>query len=402
MHALDDRAEPFRFDYRPPAVRYGTGAVAALDSELAALDVSNALVVAGTTTGTTPAVIDPVRDGLGDRLGAVFAETTPEKRVATALAGARRYDGLGADGIVALGGGSSLDVAKAIRALVVHDDRMGAVASFAETGRLPVPEDLPPFVVVPTTLAGADLSLGAGLTATPENGHVDTPVDGGVSAPQLMPDAAVYDPELVATTPESVLCASAMNGFDKGVESLYARAATPITDGTAARGLQLLREGLPTLRGAEGGEPDYGRAVRGTILVQYGIARPEGSTLALIHAFGHGLTAHSAIQQGAAHGVIAPHALEFLFEHADCRRALLADALGVAAGTDPADGVVDAVAAVRDALGLPTRLRDVADVSRDDLPAIAATTAEDGLVENVPANVPVGADALERVLEASW
>ncbi|MBP2250997.1 alcohol dehydrogenase [Halarchaeum solikamskense] len=389
----------FRFDYRPAAIRYGAGEIAHLGAELAACGVERALVVAGTTTGTTPAVIDPVTDGAGGRSADVFAETTSEKRLDTALAGAERYEALDADGVVALGGGSSLDVARAIRALVAHDERDAAVASFAETGALPVPDDLPPFVVVPTTLAGADLSLVGGLMATPANGHVDEAVAGGVSAPALMPDAAVYDPDLVATTPSDVLRASAMNGFDKGVESLYARTATPVTDGTAARGLRVLRESLPTLGGDD---PAYGAAVRGTILVQYGIARPDATTLALIHAFGHGLTTHSAVQQGAAHAIVAPHVLDSLFERGDCRRDLLADALAVPSDADPAAGVVEAVTAVRDGLDLPTRLRDLDDVAEADLPAIAATTAADDLTENVPAGIDVSDDALTAVLRAAW
>jgi len=394
MDALDDRTDGFRFDYRPAAIRYGDGAVADLADELDRHGVTTALVVAGTTTGTAPAVIDPIREGLGDRLGEVFAETTPEKRLATALEGAARYDASGADGIVAVGGGSSLDVAKAVRALVATDDREAAAAAFAESGALPIPEALGPLVVVPTTLAGADLSLGGGLTASPENGVVAETVNGGLSAPQMMPNAAVYDPALIATTPTSVLCASAMNGFDKGVESLYARTATPPTDGTAARGLRLLRDALPTLRGDD---PRYGRAVRGTILVQYGVSRPGETTLALIHAFGHGLTTHSAIQQGAAHGVVAPHVLEHVFEGIETGRGLLSDAFD----TDP-EGVIDGVTAVRDGLGLPTRLRTVEDITEEDLPTIAETTAADHLVENVPDGVDVSAAALERVLEAAW
>jgi len=394
MDALDDRTDEFRFDYRPPAIRYGDGAVDALGEELERHGVTTAFVVAGRTTGREPAVIDPVRDGIAGALGDVFAETTPEKRLATVVAAVERYDELGADGIVALGGGSSLDVAKAVRALAASDDRAGAIETFGATGGLPVPPDLDPLVVVPTTLAGADLSVGAGLTAAAENGVVDRDVAGGLSAPQLIPDAGVYDPAIVATTPTGVLCASAMNGFDKGIESAYARAATPITDGTGARGVRLLQDALPTLRGDD---PAYGRALRGTILVQYGTSRPDASTLALIHAFGHGLTAHSSIQQGAAHGVVAPHALEHVFAGTTAGRTLLADALE----TDP-DGVVDAVAAVRDGLGLGAHLRETPDLDEDDLPAVAETTAEDHLIPNVPDGVDVSAAALEDVLWAAW
>uniref|UniRef100_UPI000AF0170A iron-containing alcohol dehydrogenase n=1 Tax=Halarchaeum acidiphilum TaxID=489138 RepID=UPI000AF0170A len=70
----------------------------------------------------------------------------------------------------------------------------------------------------------------------------------------------------MATTPDRVLCASAMNGFDKGIETLYARAATPVTDGTAARGLALLREALPSsaVRTRRTATPSGGRSSSST------------------------------------------------------------------------------------------------------------------------------------------
>jgi hypothetical protein len=62
------------------------------------------------------------------------------------------------------------------------------------------------------------------------SGPVAEPASGGISDPQLMPQSVSYDPELFATTPKPILAASAMNGFDKGLETVYARNATPITD----------------------------------------------------------------------------------------------------------------------------------------------------------------------------
>uniref|UniRef100_UPI00373FD936 iron-containing alcohol dehydrogenase n=1 Tax=Halarchaeum acidiphilum TaxID=489138 RepID=UPI00373FD936 len=114
------------------------------------------------------------------------------------------------------------------------------------------------------------------------------------------------------------------------------------------------------------------------------------------------MTAHSSVQQGAAHAIVAPHALAHLFEHGDCRRDLLADALGVGTDADAASGVIDAVTTVRDGLGLPARLREIEDIEEDDLSAIAATTAADALVENVPEGVDVSAEALAAVLRAAW
>ncbi len=403
--ATSRRPSGFRFEYDPPTIRFGAGAAADLGDELDRLGVNRAMLVCGQTVGDTPAVMDPVREGLGDRLVAVFAETTPDKRLSTAVAGAERFDAVGADAIVALGGGSSLDVASVLRA-VVADDRSaqefgGAFES--RDGAVPVPEHgLPPLVVVPTTLAGADLSLGAGITADPGGGFVDEPVTGGAWNRGLMPSAAVYDPVLAATTPVDVLTGSAMNGFDKGIETLYARNATPVTDATAAAGLELLAEHLPDL-GTIGADPNVlAPILEGIVMVQYGISRPDGTTLSVIHAFGHGLTWRTDLQQGVAHGVVAPHALRYLFDRVDGRRELLADSLGVGDAEDPAEAVVDAVTDIRDALGLPTRIRDVDGPAREDFDAVAEYVRDDGIMRNAPPGLDPSADELREVLEAAW
>jgi len=393
---------PFRFEYDPAVIRFGEGCVADLGDELAAHGLDRALVVSGRTVGTAEDVIGPVRAGLGDRLGAVFAETTPEKRLATAVAAAERYRDVDADAIVGLGGGSSLDVAKQT-AVVLASDRSPAElgAAFAATDTLPVPDDLPPIVAVPTTLAGADLSQGAGLNASPDGGLVDEPTSGGIGGRGLMPTALVADPALYATTPRSVLAASAMNGFDKGLESLYSPRATPITDATASRALALLVDALPTLGDDPVTAADLGPVVRGILLAQFGFSRPGESTLSLLHAFGHALS-DAGVHQGTAHGVVAPHVVAFLLDADVVRRDLLADAVGVGDAATPDAAIVDAVADVRDALGLPGRLRSLDAVDRRDLPALADATLADDLSQNVPADLDLDRAALEEILEAAW
>ncbi|WP_336036011.1 iron-containing alcohol dehydrogenase family protein [Halobacterium yunchengense] len=400
----DRVGEPFRFDYDPPVLRFGRGSVAALGDELARHGLDRALVVCGATVGSTPAVMDPVEAGLGDRLAGVFAETTPEKRLDTAFDGRAAVREHDADAVVALGGGSSLDVARAVSVLAAGGhDPAEAGETFAETHTLPMPDgDLPPVVAVPTTLAGADLSQVAGLSALPDSALVEKPTSGGLSDRRLLPTAAFYDPELVATTPESVLAGSAMNGFDKGVETLYAANATPVTDATAARGLGLLADGLRAL-GERGADPDVLEPVlEGLILVQYGASRPDGTTLSVVHSFGHGLTRGFSVQQGAAHAVVAPHVLEHLFAEVDGRRDLLADALGVGGAADPASAVVDAVADVRDALGLPSRLRDVDGPEPGDFERVARSVVKDSFMANAPADLDLTAADVEAVLEAAY
>jgi alcohol dehydrogenase len=401
--------EDFRFEYRPGTIRYGERAVTGLGAELDRIGAERALVVCGRTVGSTPAVMDPVREGLGDRLVGVFDRTTPEKSIGTAVAAAERAGELDADALVGVGGGSSLDVAKVAAAVGPDRDGDAVVEAFVETGAVGVADDPLSVVAVPTTLAGADLSSLAGITAPPDLvAEVDPDrsggVHGGVGDERLFPRALAYDPELFRSTPEGVLAASAMNGFDKAVETPYARTGTPVTDATAARALRLLGRGLPALGRGERDDRTMYDAVVGTVLAQYGAARPDGSTLSLIHAFGHALSRPYDLQQGAAHGIAAPHALRYLFERADARRRLIAEGLGIdAEGMDDdavAEAVVDRVVAVRDALGLPARLRAVEGVEREHLPRIAEAVVADGLTPNAP--VDPTPEGIEGVLEAAW
>ncbi|NKE35636.1 iron-containing alcohol dehydrogenase [Natronococcus sp. JC468] len=399
------REASFRFEYHPATIRFGAGCADALEDELERLGLERALVVCGATVGSTPEVIDPVREGLGDRLAGVFDETTPDKRLGTAFDGLDRFEDADADAVVALGGGSSLDVAKAVSALAASDRSRDRIAEeFAQTGTIDVPDDPVPIVAVPTTLAGAALSTGAGITAAPDSGLVDEELGGGISDPGLMPTAAFYDPELVATTPDSILAGSAMNGFDKGLETIYAANATPVTDATARHGLEKLEDGLEAFGRGDRDLAVYETLLEGLLLVQYGISRPDGTTLSVVHAFGHGLRDAYDLQQGVAHAVVVPHVLRYLFEQegVDARAGLLADALGVGEAADHGAAVVDRVAELRDELGLPFRLRDLEPVADDEFGDVAEAILADGFMANAPPGLDPTVEEIESVLEEAW
>ncbi|ELZ13169.1 iron-containing alcohol dehydrogenase [Haloterrigena salina JCM 13891] len=401
-----DRDPSFRFDYDPATIRFGAGSVDDLEAELEALDLERALVVCGSTVGATSTVIEPVKSGLGDRLAGVFDETSAAKRLSTALAGRDRLEAEDADAIVSVGGGSSLDVATVISVLAANGYGPAAAGrELAETGTLPVPvEGLVPVVAVPTTLAGADLSTVAGIAADPDEGPIDEPVSGSVSHPDLMPAAAVYDPELVATTPDSVLAGSAMNGFDKGIETLYAANATPVTDATARHGLEKLEDGLRAFGDGDRDVATFETLLEGIVLVQYGISRPDETTLSIVHAFGHGLTAGYDVQQGAAHGIVVPHVFEYLFERedVDARSGMLANALGVGDAADRGAAVVEAVAEIRDGLDLPAQLREVDGPQPEEFAAVAEVILDDAFMANAPPGLEPSVAEIEGILEAAW
>ncbi len=413
-HGSSVHPDPFEFEFRPGLINFGRGALSTLDSVLADSGCERGLVVCGENVSANTALMEQVHDGLADRHVGTFTGTTPEKRLSEAVAAARRADELGADVLVPVGGGSSLDVATVASAIRADDRGLDAVRNeVRETGGISLPGDrrnLTPLVPIPTTFAGADLSVVAGITVDLGEELVST----GVGGEELMPAALVYDPAAFETTPASVLAGSAMNGFDKGLEAIYARDATPITDATAVRGLRLLRSALPSLFEGNGGKSQtgsetvaraaMGRAVAGVILVQFGVSTPDRLKLNVIHAFGHGCRDAFGIQQGLAHAVLAPHVLRAILSRCDARRSVLAEGLGVdlASVDDVADRIVGEVERVRDGLGVPTRLRDLDGTSRDALTEAVEITVQDGLMAFAPPGLELSSADIHDVFEAAW
>ncbi|WP_224271091.1 iron-containing alcohol dehydrogenase family protein [Haloprofundus salinisoli] len=392
-------ADSFEFEYRGGDVVYGRGRVAELGDRLRSRGFERALLVCGSNVGANDALMEPVRRGLGDALADVFDKTTSAKSVETAYDAVEAMREADADVIVGLGGGSSLNVARQLSALAADGRSLAALRDEAESGSVetPAPEGpLTPVAVVPTTLTGADLSAGGSLVVLPRSASpTGQPVVASWSVP---PTLVLEDPNLFETTPLGPLAGSAMNGFNKGLETVYARRGSPVTDATATHGLRHLASGLPELDGDDPTAVD--RAVVGMVLVQY------ESRINVVHAFGQALSRRYPVQQGVAHAVMVPHVLAFLFDRVDGRRRLLAEGLGLSvegrSDAEVAADVVDAVTEVRDALGVATRLRELDGVHRNDLRAIAEYVAVNGVLDEAPSDLDVDVDAAEAVLNAAW
>lgn len=399
--------EQFTFDYFGTDIVYGRGRVGALGDQCETHGFENALLVCGTNVGANDALMGPIEAALGDRLAGVFDETTPQKLAETVYDGIDVMHELNVDVVIGVGGGSSLNVA---RQMTVFDADGRSLDTFREQARdgavdSPDPDrtdrDPVPVIVVPTTFAGADLSgVGSVELLSAEDSPTGQPVR---TMGSNMPVATVHDPDLFETTPVEPLAGSAMNGFNKGLETIYSRSTTPITDATAVYGLQLLTESYPRLVAADGIREDaeaMNAAVVGNVLVQF------RRTTSLIHAFGHAFARRYRLQQGLAHAVVAPHALAYLLDRVDARRTLLARGLGI----DPtahseaelAREIVDTVEDVRDSLGLPVRLRDLGPVARSDITALAEYTLQDSPTERAPSGLDPTVEELTAVLESAW
>ena len=402
----------FSFEYCPATIHHGSGVIGELGTELERAGCERALIVTDETLAGVSEVMDPIEEGLGERLVDVCDTVTPEKYLKSAYEGAELVLEQDIDALIPVGGGSSLDIAKLISILLGHQTPLETVAAdFVQQEAVQTPpseETLIDTFAIPTTLPGADISQVAGvkLSLDPAGKSKDEIPHGGVSDSRLMPTAVFHDIELFETTPDPILARSAMNGFDKGIEMLYTRHHNPITDGIAIRGVRLLHESLPSIMAEETTEADLSRILQGIAAAQYGLSTPRHYRASVIHSFGHAISRNYQVQQGVAHAIAAPHVLRYLFDQVDGRRAILAEAFGIfdpnASPDQLAERIVEAVTETRDALELPSQLRTVEGTSRDHFPRLARAVIEDDFMDVGPRELDAKQTDIEDVFEAMW
>jgi alcohol dehydrogenase class IV len=404
--------ESFQHEFNPGRIDFGNGCVSGLSEVLDENGWGSALVFCGSNVRSNPDVMTPIKEGLGDHLVDVFDGSSPAKHVGTVYECLDLVESENIDVLVGVGGGSTLDMARAVRLLEATDrSREALQEEIRTTGSVSVPDgSVLPGVVIPTTLAGADLSVVGGARGILEYpGQPEPESEGGFVAidERLMPDVLLYDPELFATTPDGVLASSAMNGFNKAIEMLYSPHADPITDSTAAKGLRLLGENLSGLVPDPDPDGALKQVITGIILSQYGLSVPEAQKISIVHGFGHGFSTRYEVQQGTVHGIVAPAVLEYVFDQTDGRRHVIAESLGITTegkSTEAvAEAIVSKVTSIRNELGLPSQLRSIEGLEKSHLPPIAEEIETDPwLEENSPSGLDRSKDTIEEILNDIW
>jgi maleylacetate reductase len=272
--------------------------------------------------------------------------------VAEAMAAAE-----GADGLLAVGGGSAIDTAKAVSA----------------TADLPV-------VSVPTTYSGAEWTSGFGIRD--EARRVKT---GGSGA---RVEGIVYEPELTYDLPPGETGGTALNALAHCAEALYVRGRNDEADGQALAGAPLISDSLPLVL-ADGRYPQGRRALLEGAM--YAGAALAGAGLGLGHAMAQAIGGRYGIAHGAANAICLPPALRFNLDVAGGEIARFGEAMR----TD------DPVARVEALAGLSgfTLLRHLG-VAQDDLPALAEAAAERGGAKANPR--PASAADVLGLYESVW
>ncbi|MCR9195565.1 MAG: iron-containing alcohol dehydrogenase [Hyphomonas sp.] len=341
-------------------IRFAAGAIAELGEDLTALGLERPLIV--TDTGIIGA-------GLLDRLRAaapeladtpVFYGTPSNPTERAARAALAMYRDAACDGLVALGGGSPIDLAKAVALGATHD---GPLADYAaiEGGMDKITDAVAPVIAIPTT-AGTGAEVGRAALITLADGRKLALISS-----HLIPRRAVCDPQLTLGLPPWLTAATGFDAITHCIETFLSPRFNPPADAIALDGL---KRGWAHIDAAVAeGAPIEARSEMMMAALQGGLTFQKG--LGAVHALSHPLGAyeHLKLHHGALNAVLLPHVLRFNAPWIGERLAPLARAIGLA----HADGLADAVASKVTSLGLPTSLAamGVPDTIVDDVAAAA-------------------------------
>jgi alcohol dehydrogenase class IV len=245
----------------------------------------------------------------------------------------------GLDVVVALGGGSPMDAAKAMSGLSVHEgeitDYEYGLKSFTRSG--------PPIVVIPTTAGtGAEATMGAVISDPKTRRKIDV-----VSA-FIAPSLSLVDPELTTSLPPALTAATGMDALTHSVEGYTASLAHPLTDAIHLGAIELI--GRYLLRAYHEGADQEARHYLMMASMMAGIGFPN-SGLGAVHGLALPLGGQFNIPHGVANAILLPHVMKFNMPA--CRERLREVAVALGARRQSAAGAVDQVFALRAEMHIP-------------------------------------------------
>jgi hypothetical protein len=326
------------------------GAVRQLPAQCERVGMQRPLVVSD--AGVRAAgVLDAALSALGGRAGAVFDQTPPNPTEAAVRAATATYLRERCDGLVAVGGGSSIDLAKGVAIAATHDGPLKTYATI-EGGSARITERVAPLIAVPTT-AGTGSEVARGAIVIVEDGRKL-----GFHSWHLLPKAAILDPELTLGLPPLLTAATGMDAIAHCIETFMAPAVNPPADGIALDGLQ--RGWAHIERATHHGSDRDARWQMMSASMQGAMAFQKG--LGCVHSLSHSLGGvNPKLHHGTLNAMFLPAVVRFnaAAESIQRERRLLRMAHAMelpgcdARGTE----VADAIVAMNARLGLPAGLR---------------------------------------------
>lgn len=327
-------------------IQFEFGAIGLLRQQCERVGIRRPLIV--TDRGVKAAgIIDTVLDALGHAGSvALFDGTPPNPNEAAVREAVGVYMAGACDGIVAVGGGSSIDLAKGVAVCATHD---GPLQSFAviEGGLDRITSRTAPVIAVPTT-AGTGSEVGRGAILILEDGRKV-----GVISPFVVPKVAICDPELTMGLPPTLTAATGMDAIAHCIETFLAPAFNPPADGIALDGLR--RAWRHIERATRQGSDRDARLNMMSASMQGALAFQKG--LGCVHSLSHSLGGvDPRLHHGTLNAIFLPAVIAFNQEAASVREEDKLDRLAQAMGLTGGAEVGPSVRAMTERLGLPTGL----------------------------------------------
>ncbi|AET93216.1 maleylacetate reductase [Burkholderia sp. YI23] len=293
--------QSFIYQGMPSRVVFGAGSIEHIEREIELLGAKRALIL---STPPQRDQAEALAERIGPRAAGVFAKAVMHVPVETAREAREVAERIGADCAIAIGGGSTTGLGKAI----------------ALTSSLPI-------LAVPTTYAGSEMTPIYGLT---EAGLKKTGRD-----PRVLPKTVIYDAELTVSLPASLSVTSGINAIAHAAEGLYAQDANPVTSLMAEEGIRALAQGIGKVVAKPGdldarGDCLYGAWLCGAVLGSVGMS--------LHHKLCHTLGGTFNLPHAETHTIVLPHALAYNRDAAPDAMKRIARALGAG---DAAQGAFD-------------------------------------------------------------
>ena len=347
---------------------HGKGAVAAVATEISARGFKKALVASdpdlikfGVTAKVTK-VLDDAKIPYE-----LFSDIKPNPTIENVKAGVAAFRKSGADCLVAIGGGSSIDTAKAI-GIIITNPEFEDVRSLE--GVAPTKNKCVPIIAVPTTAGtAAEVTINYVITDVEKNRKmvcVDV---------HDIPVVAVVDPDMMATMPKGLTAATGMDALTHAIEGYITGGAWALSDMFHIEAIRIIAK---SLRGAVAGT-DEGR--EGMALGQYVAGMGFSNVgLGIVHSMAHPLGALYDTPHGVANAIILPTVMEYNAEATGEKYREIARAMGVE-GVDAMTqaeyrrAAVDAVKQLSLDVGIPADLKDI--VKSEDIPFLAESAYAD-------------------------
>ncbi|MXY29370.1 iron-containing alcohol dehydrogenase [Candidatus Poribacteria bacterium] len=357
--------------FLPPRIEFGDGTIQNLGEHVKAFDGKKPLLVsdAGVINAGILAKATEALDVVG--LGyAIYSDIEPNPTDLSIADGVEAYKTEACDVVIAVGGGSVMDAAKAIRLLITHEPPLEPY--YADVGGLArIRGDMPPLICVPTTAGtGSEVSQGAIITDTSLQ-TTDRWRKRAIVTPFNMANIALLDPGITLGMPPALTAATGMDAITHGIEAYTATKYHPIAEGVALQALKILSANIQKVYHNGEDVTARGEMLLGSCMAAFSFQKGLGA----VHSLAHQLSTDAPIPHGVANAILLPPVMEFNFSHASEKYAEVARTLGIDTTDmdidEAGNAAIDKIRAFNTELNMPAGL-GAAGLDRRKIPKLAA------------------------------